>query len=66
MTGLGMEYPSLTNHTGGSGSDGLRSPATPVSSVPRRRETMGNRVKAGLFGRSNDDSDDDEDDEEDD
>jgi len=66
LTGLGMEYPSLTNQSSGSGSGGLKSPSTPVSLVPRRRETMGNRVKAGLFGSSNDDSDDDEDDEEDD
>lgn len=65
LTGLGMEFPPLTNQSSGSGSAGmLSSPTAPTSSVLRRRETIGNRIKTGLFGRSKDDSDDDDSDDE--
>jgi hypothetical protein len=60
LTGLGMEYPTITTHTGGS--TGLISPlAMPAASVRRRKESMGTRIKSGFFGRLKDDSDDDDD-----
>ncbi|KAG0057269.1 hypothetical protein BGZ83_000059 [Gryganskiella cystojenkinii] len=57
LAGLGMEYPDLTGEAS--------SPASPLSAVPKRNQTIGERIKSGFFGRLRDDSDDEEDDDED-